>query len=371
MSALETMRSVWSPGDQAFSSATGEGQAPRSGMITLRSPGVARHRLRLTLLVLAAIAIGPLNLTLGGFWAPPILLAPVLLAGGLYLRPAALSVVITASAVSALCSLAESVHPVQLLVAAIVAFLAVRLSQTRSGVGIHGLRGTHALIELRARLRKLSQLPSLPRGWHRIAASRPAGGASFGGDFVASVLDGTRLKVALVDVSGKGDEAASEALMLAGTIGGLLGELPTGEFLATCNSVLVRDGDERLVTAVLLDLDLDTGNYVITSAGHPPPAVYRAGSMSWVPIETSGIALGVTRDAQWTSAQGALGKGDALMLVTDGLLGRSDPDLGMDRLLGTAAEMLLKQGTFEEAPAMVKKLAHTDDDSALVLIWRT
>ena len=61
---------------------------------------------------------------------------------------------------------------------------------------------------------------------------RPAGGSSFGGDFLVSSCDGKTLEVALVDVAGKGVDAGTRALLLSGAFGGLLGSVPQGEFLA-------------------------------------------------------------------------------------------------------------------------------------------
>ena len=69
---------------------------------------------------------------------------------------------------------------------------------------------------------------------------RPAGGASFGGDFVVSTCDGKTLEVAVVDVSGKGIDAGTRALLLSGAFGGLLGSVPASEFLSACNAYLRR-----------------------------------------------------------------------------------------------------------------------------------
>jgi len=67
-----------------------------------------------------------------------------------------------------------------------------------------------------------------------------AGGSSFGGDFVVSESDGKTLEVALVDVSGKGVDAGTRALMLSGAFGGLLGSVQPDRFLPACNLYLQR-----------------------------------------------------------------------------------------------------------------------------------
>ena len=208
---------------------------------------------------------------------------------------------------------------------------------------------------------------------------KPAGGSSFGGDFVVSFCDGKMLEVALVDVSGKGIDAGTRALLLSGAFGGLLGSVPREEFLPACNAYMRRGGaSEGFVTAVHLSLDLATGEYVISSAGHPPAAHYDGAAGRWRLTRAHGIVLGVVADlhgAATESERGVLQRGDALMLYTDGLVeapGR-DIDVGTDRLLGEA-ERLLASGFRTGAPALVAAMQREiggSDDCALVLLWRT
>ncbi|CAM5256954.1 Serine/threonine-protein phosphatase OS=Streptomyces tendae OX=1932 GN=GUR47_09310 PE=4 SV=1 [Streptomyces tendae] len=74
----------------------------------------------------------------------------------------------------------------------------------------------------------------------------------------------------LTDVSGKGMDAASRALLLSGAFGGLLGSLPPHAFLPAANGYLLRqDWDEGFATSIHLVLDLDSGDYELYSAGHP------------------------------------------------------------------------------------------------------
>ena len=52
-------------------------------------------------------------------------------------------------------------------------------------------------------------------------------------------------------MSGKGVDAGTRALLLSGAFGGLLGALPSEEFLAASNDYLLRQGwDEGFATAV-------------------------------------------------------------------------------------------------------------------------
>src|SRR4051812_17081579 len=112
----------------------------------------------------------------------------------------------------------------------------------RQHLGITSIRGESMLIALRDRLSSQSQPPPLPREWHAEAVMRSAGGASFAGDFIAAAtsLEGDLLEVAVVDVSGKGVNAGSRALLLSGAFGGLLGALPQEQFLPAANEYLMR-----------------------------------------------------------------------------------------------------------------------------------
>jgi serine phosphatase RsbU (regulator of sigma subunit) len=258
----------------------------------------------------------------------------------------------------------------------VTAVFADVLARTREKLGMQALRGDQMLIELRNRIRAQGKLPALGEGWDSVTILKPAGGVSFGGDFVVSACDGKTLEVALVDVSGKGLDAGTRALMLSGAFGGLLGSVPREEFLAACNSYLRRvAASEGFVTAVHLALDLTTGEYVVASAGHPPAVHFDAGSGSWRITKAHGIVLGVVADTRSVPEYGLLRPGDALMLYTDGLVeapGR-DIDSGISGLLGEADRMVVagfKAGAEPLVQSMQRDIG-SSDDCALVLIWRS
>ena len=73
------------------------------------------------------------------------------------------------------------------------------------------------------------------------------------------------------------------------------------EFLPAANRYLIgQDWDEGFATAAHLSLDLDTGAYLIESAGHPPTAHFDAGSGRWS-APHSGVPS-MTSQRQLTSA---------------------------------------------------------------------
>ncbi|MCW2940070.1 MAG: protein serine/threonine phosphatase [Actinomycetia bacterium] len=343
----------------------------------MRRGKLTRARNAFVLLALASFGIG-WAATLSQTWFPASLIVLVVLAGGLLLRVRSLVVLYgVVAAVLAFDSWRvgfKHVGPGVIATVAVTGVLALMLSRTREQIGVQGLRGEYMLLELRDRLRRQGELPRLPAGWDSQVVLVQAGGSSFGGDFVVSNLHDGTLEVALVDVSGKGVDAGTRALMLSGAFGGLLGSVQPDRFLPSCNVYLQRQRwDEGFVTAVHVNIDLATGDYVVESAGHPPVVQFDAGSGTWRVGAAKGVVLGVVPDLRCEPESGTLRPGDALLLYTDGLVeapGR-DIDAGIDRLLGEA-ERLVPQGFRKGARELVHTMAAArDDDCALILIWRT
>ncbi len=338
---------------------------------------ITRNRRLAFGLALAVAAIGVAAVHVSEFWFSPGVMILPLLAGGLLLWPRALRILFGLVAVAlAYDALMGKAGAGIIATVAVTIVFADALARARAKLGVLGLRGDRMLIELRDRIRAQGRLPDLPDGWRSAAVLKPAGGASFGGDFVVSACDGKTLEVALVDVAGKGIDAGTRALLLSGAFGGLLGSVPAGDFLAACNAYLRRGAAaEGFVTAVHLSLDLATGDYVVDSAGHPPAAHFEAGSGNWRLTQARGIVLGVVADLRSVPERGVLRPGDALMLYTDGLIeapGR-DIDAGIDRLLGQA-DLLVTSGFGPGAGKLVQAMqapGASSDDCALVIIWRS
>lgn len=336
---------------------------------------------QVALAVLSALSF--LALILGLFLShaavPPVTQVLPLLFGGLLLTRRSMAVLM---AVVGLCLVWDlfalglrEVRPGALVVIAVTGVIGYEFARSREETGLGGLRGDSVLVELRRRLELQGALPDLSSPWFAETVLRPAGGGPFAGDFLVSTCadDGHRLDLALVDVSGKGVDAGGRALLLSGALGGLLGATSTREFLPAANDYLFRQNwDEGFATAAHLSLDLDTGAYVLESAGHPPAAHYDAGSGRWSLLESVGPALGLIPAASYAADTGVLRPGDALVLYTDGLVEVPGRDLGVgiDKLLG-AAEHLVARGFGGGAAHLVDQVAAGGgDDRGLVLIWR-
>lgn len=325
------------------------------------------------LLVVAGEALGPAVVPPGAEVLP-------LLGGGLLLGTRAMRRLVVVVALCLAYDVAvlglDVVRPGALVVVALTAGAAYEFARSRDETGLAGASGDTFLVELRDRLQQEGELPALPAPWAGETMLCPAGGGPFAGDFVVSALteEDSRLELALVDVSGKGLDAGTRALLLSGALGGLLGSLRPEEFLPAANRYVDRqDWVEGFATAVHLVLDLADGAFAVESAGHPPVAHFDAGSGRWSLLAAEGLALGLVPEVAYAPVIGRLDAGDALLLYTDGLVevpGR-DLELGIDKLLGEA-ERLVPRGFAGGAELLVSRVATGgSDDRGLVLIWRS
>jgi Stage II sporulation protein E (SpoIIE) len=346
----------------------------------VRQQFLTRNRRMAFALTVAIVAIAVAAVHVSAWWfSPGVMILPIL-CGGLLLWPRALRILFGIAAAGIAYDMVEDKAGAGIVATiAVTAFFADVLARTRGKLGTRGLRADRMMIELRDRIRAQGTLPALGEGWESTVVLRPAGGASFGGDFVVSYCDGKSLEVALVDVSGKGMDAATRALLLSGAFGGMLGSVPRERFLSACNAYLRRGkAAEGFVTAVHLAVDLASGEYTLSSAGHPPAVRFEANTGQWRVSGARGIVLGVVPDLAGVPdvpEEGVLRRGDAIMLYTDGLVEapRRDIDEGIERLLGEAERLVVtgfKTGTPELVTTMQRAI-DSKDDCALVLICRS
>jgi hypothetical protein len=316
-------------------------------------------------------------------WVPPSTFILIELLGAFLLRlhgMVVLCVAIVAQVLGiALLGLGEFTPGTYLLqgiaIAALLAF-----TTHRERLGLQGAPGDLMIVDLRDRLAAHGEVPPLPRGWHVQTAIRSAHREAFSGDFVVSAARerGELLEIALVDVSGKGQDAGVRSLQLSGALAGLIGQLPSADFLPAANAyLLAQDWDEGFATAVHLTVRLATGEYTVASAGHLPPVHLHAGSGvvellsgSGAPLP-GGPVLGVVPGAQFPVLHGRMDPGDSLLLYTDGLVETpgGDLDLGIDRLRGAAEDVLAtRRGDAEDVIARIG--ASEGDDRALLVVRR-
>ncbi|MGI8523912.1 MAG: PP2C family protein-serine/threonine phosphatase [Nocardioides sp.] len=356
--------------------------APRPGAATSRpwsslTDDISRGRRTLWLLILAGLVVLAMTTFFSQIFPLTTVIIPMLL-GSLFLGPRELPWYIVALLVVVLIDLPRVPglgvrSAVGVAITFLFALIILLTSFRRSRLGVGGLLGESMLVDLRDRIQRQGVLPALPRGWSADAELRSAGGTSFAGDFVvAHCHEGRRLDVVVVDVSGKGVQASTRALLLSGALGGLIAAVPADQLVPAANEyLLARDWEEGFATAAHLSLDLESGHFTVWTAGHPPPVHFTAGSGRWSLLESRGPVLGLMSDGEFVAASGTMRSGDAMMLYTDGLVEtrKFDIGLGIDRLIGTA-EQTLRGGYDGAARHLVEVLGSSDDDRALVLVHR-
>lgn len=245
----------------------------------------------------------------------------------------------------------------------------------RSRLGVSGNRSESMFVDLRDRITSQGRIPDLGPQWLVESVWRSAGGTAFAGDFVVASTDreGKFFDLVIVDVSGKGVDAGSRALLLSGAFGGVLSAVPPERFLPEANRYLLRQNwDEGFATALHLHLDRVSGDFQLRKAGHPPAIWLRQGSGTSKTLESVGPVLGLMEDAAFEVVAGTLEHGDALMLYTDGMVETVNRDIGsgIDWLAGHGVR-LFQDGFVHGAQTVIDKLQVSDDDRALVIVHRT
>jgi hypothetical protein len=250
----------------------------------------------------------------------------------------------------------------------------ILFASSRQQSGLPGPVSEAMLSDLRDRLQSQGQIPTLPAGWHSHSAMIAANGVGYGGDFVVAhgSDDGRQLELILVDVTGKGVQAASRALQFGGALGGLIGALPPQGLFAAANDFLLRQSsDYTFATAVHVVLDLETGDFQLASAGHPPALLWSPDRQEWSVDTAHGTALGILPRPELHMTTGTLRPGQALMLYTDGVVESRDADLdeGVAWLQREATEAV-EDGFAGAADRIIDRVALGDDDRAVLILER-
>ncbi len=352
------------------------------GFSGARSLLLRPHRMTGQLVPAAVLALFSVLVALGMVgapsWVPPATMLLVVLLGVFVLRRAAMvaiSLLLFAEVLALQLRALVDFTPGELIIQAIGVLAGVGFVRSRDRLGLQGAPSQLMLVDLRDRLAAHGRIPALPSGWQVDSVIHSAYGEAFSGDFLVArtSADGRVLEVVLVDVTGKGQEAGVRSLLLSGAFGGLLGAMPPGEFLPAANGYLLgQDWPEGFATAVHLAVDLGTGAFRVSHAGHPPAIHLHAASGLVETLDgAGGPVLGVVAGGQFPVREGVLETGDTVLLYTDGLVeipGR-DLDLGIDRLMGVAERVVAtRRGGAEDVVEGVR--AGENDDRALVLVRR-
>ncbi len=197
-------------------------------------------------------------------------------------------------------------------------------------------------LEIAASLQKsfLPESPVLRKGKAVVSAvnisATQVGGDVY--DFVEPVSGA--MGVLIGDVSGKGISAALYMAKFISDFRYVSHHVDRPEItLNTLNAQFSRAPRGMFLTAVYGILDLDTGNFRISVAGHPP-FIHISGGAARVTTVPSGPPLGIV-PAEYPVATIPLEDGDRLLFVTDGVFdakNRAGERLGFEKIVDFARE---------------------------------
>lgn len=222
---------------------------------------------------------------------------------------------------------------------------AMALSKARLHASLLEQRLMQKDLELAERIQQCflpRQAPSLP-GYTLADCYQSA--QQVGGDYYHYLKMRSRaIGLTLGDVSGKGVPAALYMARLSSEMRyhALACEGP-GKILSALNDALAEEMETGMfVTLVLMALLPETGELVISNAGHPPP-LRRDRHGRVTALEAAGnIPLGMSAGLSYGQTSFQLEQGDWVLLYTDGIteaMNDRDEEFGMERL-----EQLLAKG---------------------------
>jgi phosphoserine phosphatase RsbU/P len=230
-----------------------------------------------------------------------------------------------------------------------------------------------------ARQIQFGLLPFEPivRGEVAVAAlMRPAN--TVGGDYFDAIdLPDGRLALVMGDVAGKGMPAALLMALLQGSLRTLLTAGFRGaELMSTLNDHLCAHiPSNRLVTLFYGEYQPEEGRLRYVNAGHNAPFLQR-GAAEAERLPATGLALGVIPGTSFEEGEVVLGRGDRLILYTDGVTeaaNRADEEYGEERLAGflraghTREHRELIEGVREDVLAFCGPVRPRDDMTLLVM----
>jgi sigma-B regulation protein RsbU (phosphoserine phosphatase) len=221
-----------------------------------------------------------------------------------------------------------------------------------------------------------SQLPAVP-GYELLAGNVPSRGVS-GDLYTVDVQPESGIVTCLVcDVSGKGMAASLLGASLeALTVGPIeVGHPPEGICVRVSRRLFARTPPEKYATGFIVQLDPATHRLAWANAGHNAALLVRAAG-EVERLTTSGPPLGLLPSASYQGHATELGRGDLLLIYTDGITEATDPDeqeFGLDRLAELvqrhrAAPLAeLRQESERALDEFVRGVPYADDRTMLFL----
>jgi phosphoserine phosphatase RsbU/P len=227
----------------------------------------------------------------------------------------------------------------------------------------------------------LASLPPLTFSCHRMVISAVLEPSyDVGGDAYDYAVDGPLAQFMVLDAMGRGMRAGLTCVVAMAAMRTVRRE-NKGLFAIGRAADAALDehfADQRFVTAVLGELEMDTGRLRYINAGHPAPLLLRHGRAVRALTGGRRMPLGLD-DSAIEIAEESLEPGDRLLLYTDGVTDARDNAgelFGTDRLVDLAERSAVDE---LPAPETLRRLAHsvmqhqgglpTDDATIMLVEW--
>ena len=175
-----------------------------------------------------------------------------------------------------------------------------------------------------------AQAPSISTpGWDFAGRWRPA--RELSGDYYDFIpLGEHKYGLVIADVADKG---MSSALFMVNTRSAVRTAVDQTDSpiaaIATANKLVAREATDGLfVTLIYGELDTQTGSLIYVNAGHNPALHYHAADDGLSELPLSGIPLGILSANDYTQREIQIGRGDTLILYTDGVTEAMNVDFG-------------------------------------------
>ena len=228
-----------------------------------------------------------------------------------------------------------------------------------------------------------SLMPPLTVGSERVVVSGAVQPSyEVGGDIFDYALSEGRAHLAIFDAMGHGLEAALLASVAVGAYRNARRRpLPLAHTVSTIDDALAGQfGGGRFVTALVAELDLDSGRLRWVVAGHPPPLLLRGGRVVKELSRPPNTPLGLALTKDFTVHEETLEPADRLVLYSDGVVEAKDAlsgeRFGIDRLMDFIARA---DAAGEPLPETMRRLGHAvvkhqgdelqDDATQVLLEW--
>jgi sigma-B regulation protein RsbU (phosphoserine phosphatase) len=143
-----------------------------------------------------------------------------------------------------------------------------------------------------------------------------------GGDFYDFIqLPDNKYGIVIADVAGKGIPAAI-FMALSRTIirANVANQKKISNVLASANEMIESDATQGMFVTLLYGVIDEGGSaFRYSNAGHLPPLIIRSAKCTFEKGDITGVALGVTRDANYLEETILISPGDIVALYTDGV----------------------------------------------------